>query len=287
MKKEWGLPFGYRAFAYLLPVIWLLFIIEQGMAQEKRELWVHPYLPATEIIKKFSPLAGYLSQKTGRAIQVKVSKTYQSHIEAVGQGCIDMAYLGPASYVKLVQNYGKQRLLACLEINGKPYFHGIIVARTDSPITRLEQLAGKRFAFSDPNSTMGHLVPRYMLWEKGVPIEQLNKADFLNSHHDVVLGVLGGYYDAGGIKEEVFYEYKDRGLKLLAQSPPIAEHLFVAGKNLEICAAEEIRGLLINLKDKPVLTAIKPTVTGLVTVTDADYATLRRILGQFNNPPLE
>ncbi len=287
MNTKQGRSLRCLAFAHLLSAVWILFITGQGLAEEQPELWIHPYLPATEIIKKFAPLAAYLSEKTGQTFQVKVSKTYQSHIEAVGQGFIDMAYLGPASYVKLVQNFGAQRLLACLEINGKPYFHGIITARKDSPITALEQLAGKKFAFSDPNSTMGHLVPRYMLWEKGVSIERLKKADFLNSHHDVALGVLGGYYDAGGLKEEVFYEYKNRGLKLLAQSPPIAEHLFVAGKNLEICAAEEIRGLLINLKDKPVLTAIKPTVTGLVTVTDADYETLRRVLERFNTPAPE
>ena len=266
----------------LLLALYMFLIVDHALAEEKLELWVHPYLPATEIIKKFSPLADYLSEKTGRNIQVKVSKTYKSHIESVGEGRIGLAYLGPASYVKVAHIYGEQILLVCLEINRKPYFHGMIVVRKNSQIKTLQELVSKKFAFNDPNSTMGYLVPRYMLFETGVPIETLKEYDFLGSHDDVALGVLGGYYDAGGVKEGVYYKYKDRGLQMLAQSPPIAEHLFVANKNIEPSTTNNIRRLLINLKDEKILASIKSTVTGLAKVKDADYEMLRSILAQFN-----
>ncbi len=260
----------------------ILLLTGNAQADEKMELWVHPYLPATQLIKKFSPLATYLGEKSGQTIRVKVSKSYKSHIERVGEGRMDLAYLGPACYVKIIHNYGKQTILACLEVNGSPYFHGMIIARQDSQVKTLQDLVGKKFAFGDPNSTMSHLVPRYMLWEKGVTVEKLIQHEFLGSHHNVVLGVLGGYYDAGGVKEGVYYEYKDRGLNMLAKSPPIAEHLFVANKNLPEKTINTMRQLLITLKEKPILTSIKNSVTGMVSVKGQDYETLGAILKQFD-----
>ena len=256
--------------------------VGKAETKEKLELWVHPYLPAAKLIKKFTPLAEYLGEKIGKTIQVKVSKSYRSHIDSVGEGLTDLAYLGPASYVKITHNYGKQTILACLEINGSPFFYGMIIARQDSQIKTLEDLIGKKFAFGDPNSTMSHLVPRYMLWQKGVSVEKLKQHAFLGSHNNVALSVIGGYYDAGGVKEGVYYEYKDRGLNLLAKSPPIAEHLFVANNNLSPQTIKTIRQLLLNLKDKRILTSIKPSVTGMASVKDENYETLRTILTQFD-----
>lgn len=257
----------------------------QADTGKKLELWVHPYLPAIQIIKKFSPLTEYLGKNIGQPILVRVSKSYQSHIENVGAGRTDFAYLGPVSYVKITSNYtkyAKQNILACLEINDSPYFHGMIIARQDSQIKTLEDLVGKKFAFGDPNSTMSHFVPRYMLWQKGVTVDKLQQHEFLGSHHNVALGVIGGYFDAGGVKEGVYYEYKDRGLRLLAESPPIAEHLFVANNNLPVETINKVRQLLVGLKDQTILKAIKPSVTGMALVNDEDYDQLRNILKQFD-----
>lgn len=251
-------------------------------SKTKLQLWVHPYIPATEIIKKFSPLADYLSEKSGKTVQIKVSKSYKSHIERVGEGGMDLAYLGPVPYVKVTETYGRQELLACLEVDNKPFFHSVIIARKDSPIKKVRDLKGKKFAFGNPNSTMSHLLPRYILNGTGIPVKKLKEYGFLDSHHNVALGVLGGYYDAGGVKEDVYLEYRDRGLKMLAKSAPITEHLFIANKDLPEETIETMRRLLLSLKDRDILTSIKNSVTGMVNVEDEDYDTLRLILNRID-----
>jgi phosphonate transport system substrate-binding protein len=265
-----------------LSVLGFLSLSSTARAKESLILWIHPYLPATELIKKFTPLADYLSEKCDKTIQINVSKSYKSHIERVGEERMDLAYLGPASFVKVLNTYGEKILLARLEVNGSPIFHGMIVTREGSHIKSLSNLKDKNFAFGDPNSTMSHLVPRFMLLEAGVSVADFKKVNFLGSHNNVALGVLGGYYDAGGLKEGVYYKYKERGLKLLAKSPPISEHIFVARKDIPQSTIDILRQAMFELKDTAILNPIKPSVTGLVPAKDEDYNYLISVLRQLD-----
>ncbi len=190
--------------------------------------------------------------------------------------------MGPASYVKMVAKYNRKPLLARLEIEGKPFFQGVIITARNSSIQTLSDLAGKNFAFGDPNSTMSHLVPRYMLIKAGVNIEKLANHTFLSNHNNVALGVLMGDFDAGAVKEEVFYFYQGRGLKLLQKTPPVSEHLFVAKSNLSAEMIEKLRDALYDLKNTPdghlIMESIKSNMTGMIPVSDQDYDNLREIL---------
>ncbi len=271
-----------RVISLLLLAAFLLLGAGKVRAEDSLTLWIHPYLPATELTRRFSPLAEYLSRKIGLPVAVRVQKSYQSHIDRTGKDEADIAYVGPVSYVKIVETYGKKPLLARLAVGGEPVFFGMVVVREDSSIHSLEDLAGRSFAFGDTNSTMSHLVPRYLLEEGGVPVSRLAKHEFLGSHHNVALAVLGGYFDAGGVKEEVYYEYRERGLRMLAKSPPIAEHVFMTRSSLSAAIQESLRKAMLTLHEDAqgadILTSLKSDVTALVKVDDGDYDSLRKIL---------
>jgi phosphonate transport system substrate-binding protein len=269
----------FRALLLFLAVFCFPYV---SVAGDALTLGIHPYLPATELAGRFTPLADYLARITGRPVEIRIAKDYQEHIDRVGRDEVDIAYMGPAPYVKLVDAYGEKPILARLEINGKPSFQGVIVTTRESPIQSLSELAGKRFAFGDPDSTMSHLVPRYMLAEAGVGVERLGGYEYLHSHVNVALGVLMGHFDAGAVKEEVFYEYEKRGLRALAWSPRISEHLFVTSKTLPPETVKTLREALFSLRDteegRAILSSIKEGVTAMVPASDGDYDTLRAIL---------
>lgn len=256
------------------------FLFHCATVQAKQELTllVHPYLTASEIHKKFAPLAGYLTKATGRTIVIKISKDYQDQIEAVGTDQVDFAYMGPNLYIEMTKKYGKKPLLACQEINGQPFLHGMIIVKNNSSISRLTDLAGKRLAFVAPESTMGYVIPRLMLQEAGVDLKQAAQVDFLKGHSNVALAVLNGYYDAGAVKEETFNSYQDRGLKVLAKSPAVHEHLFVGNPQLPEHLINSLSKALHTLHDPTVLTAICPNLTKFVPVKDSDYNDIRNIL---------
>lgn len=250
-------------------------------AEPPLTLWIHPYLPAPELVRRFTPLARYLEVKTGREIEIKISSTYEEHKQRLGEDRADLAFVGPFSYTQMTQRYGVKPILAVLESNGKTVFHGVIAVRRDGPIKTIQNLAGKSFAFGDRESTMGTMMPMVMLEEAGVGVDRLGRHSFLRSHSDVALAVLGGFYDAGGLKEEVFHEYADRGLRILVKSPPIPKHLFLAGKKLPVPLVKVLRKALWQLKDPAVLTPIQKSVTGMAPATDQDYDGTRRLCQTF------
>ena len=256
------------------------------LAGETLELWVHPYLPATQIVERFNPLAAYLGEKTGNNILVKVSRDYADHNERVGLDKADIAYLGPMSYVRINDRYGPKNPLATMEVNGSPFFRGVIIIFEDSRVPDVAGLAGKSFAFGDPNSTMSYFLPRYMLQQAGVPMERLSRYEHLNSHEDVALGVIGGYFDAGRVKEEIFNKYRDRGLKALAKSPSMPEHVFVTRSDMD---PETTMALCEVLLDPDAgqelfqaLASIKSTATGVRPVRNSNYDIYRDILRQLD-----
>lgn len=255
----------------------------RAAATEPLILAVHPYLPTAEIITRFTPLADALARAAGRPVKLRIGNNYAEHINAIGEDRVDIAYLGPVSYVKLVARYGKKPLLARQEVGGQPYLRGVIVVPRDSPLKMLAGLKGKRFAYGDPDSTMSHVIPQHMLQRAGVPDSALSHHAFLGSHHNVVLAVLSGDYDAGAVKEEVFQAQASKGLRALASTPPVADHSFVTSSKLPAALTEALRRTLWQLKETPqgrsILNTMHPNMTALVPAQDSDYDSLRAAIG--------
>lgn len=115
--------------------------------------------------------------------------------------------------------------------------------------------------------------PRFVRW-----MRQL----ILGSHDNVALAVLAGDYDAGAVKKAVYKKYQARGLRVLATTPALSEHLFVTRSKLPASIRRILREALYALKNDPrgpaIMGGIKPGMTAWVPVTDADYDNLRVIL---------
>ena len=78
-------------------------------------------------------------------------------IEAMRSNHVEVAYLGPFSYV-LGTTVAPIEAFATAETakSGRTYYHSQIITRKDSGIKTIEDLKGKTFAFVDPSSTSGH-----------------------------------------------------------------------------------------------------------------------------------
>ena len=215
---------------------------------------------------------------------VWVAPDYATLIRQVGEDQTEFAYIGPAPYVAMVERYGQKRLLGRLAVNGSPSYRGVVVVRAESPFQTLEALKGMRMGFVNRSSTMGYLVPVYLLHQAGVALTDLKDAVFVGGHRNVALGVLMGTFEAGAVKDEVFEAYRSQGLRALAETPLISEQAFLATRRVPADLAEKTQTALAELGRRPdgvrTLSAITSNVTAFAPVADSDYDELRVILAQ-------
>lgn len=83
-------------------------------------------------------------------------------------------------------------------MDGSTGYYSIGFTRKDTGITTIEDAKGKVFAFGEPNSTSGYLVPAAELTEKYGPLDKFFKeVKMSGGHEQTILGVARGDYDAG------------------------------------------------------------------------------------------
>jgi len=278
-------------FITVLGLFLTILAVPPAFALQTLKLGIHPFLSSSEIIRRFKPLADYLGRELGMPVTIEIADSYRTHIRNVGTGAVDMAFMGPASYVILTGEYGPRPILAAFETNGKRTFRGVIVTRQENPITSLSQLKGKRFAFGDRDSTMSYFVPRHMLLKAGVDVKALAERQFLTNHDNIAIGVLAGDFDAGALKEDVFRLYEREGLKAIAFSQEFGDHLFLMGAKSSAPMTQAVRQALLGLKDRPegkaILGAIQKDLSALVPATDSEYANLRAVLKELKTVGVE
>lgn len=245
-------------------------------------LGVHPYLSHSELQVRFEPLADYLAKGLGRGVKVRVGRDYAEHIDEVGQNHVDIAYLGPISYVRMVERYGDKPLLARLARNGRAILEGYIVVPGKSPLHSLTDLRGRSFAFGEPDSTMSSVVPQATLAAAGISLPDLGRYVRYHGHNNVALAVLSGQMDAGAVKSEVFDSFNGLGLRALAKLPEVSEHLFVTRSDMPEQTVVKLRQLMLDLahsrRGLNILKSIHRDATALVAVDDHDYDNLRDML---------
>jgi len=262
-----------------------------AQSPEPLKLCIHPYLSSSELAKRFTPLAEYLGKQLGRPVLLEIGSTYEAHIHRIANGIMDIAFMGPASYVKLTGEYGKRPLLAAFKTKEGKFFHGRIMVRKDSPVTSLAQLKGKRFVFGDPSSTMSHYVPLHMLLKAGIGVKDFSQVSYVANHDNIALGILAGTFDAGAVKEEVYLQYESQGLRSLGRSAPITDHVFIARKDLPQETVQALRKALLGLSDstegRTIIAGMRKDVIALVPADDRDFDVLRTIMADLKRAGID
>lgn len=243
------------------------------------KLGVIPLDSPAVMFKKFTPLADYLTKKLGKTVQLKVAVDFEGAMKDVGQNITQLCAMGPATYVEGQKKYGLRVLVKALR-NGKPFHHSVIITRDDSDIRSVGDLKGKTFAFADIQSSTGHIIPRAMLKEAGIDLEDLRYYQYLGHHDEVARGVLKGDFDAGGVMESTAHKLKGEGLRVLQISDDIPEFNVCYNPSIDGKDLAAIRTALLALNDADaegslILKSIGKYCTGFVEATDGDYDGIR------------
>ncbi|MFO1202791.1 MAG: phosphonate ABC transporter substrate-binding protein [Tabrizicola sp.] len=136
----------------------------------------------------------------GVPVKVFTPADYDGVIQGLLGGTLDMAWLGASAYAKiqLTDPEAVEVKLTKMNTNGSTGYYSIGFTRKDTGITSMDDAKGKIFAFAEPNSTSGYLVPGAELTAKYGKLEDyFGEVKMSGGHEQTIVGVANGDFDAG------------------------------------------------------------------------------------------
>ena len=215
-------------------------------------------------------VADLLLDETGLFIITNVATEYAGVVEAM---CSDppeahMASLATFAYVLAADRGCAEAALVAVRF-GSPVYNGQIIARTDSGINSIADLAGKTFCRPDPLSTSGWIIPNLTMRAAGInPDTDLAEIVDAGSHDAVVAAVYNGDCDAGAT-------YVDARSTIEEDSPDVMDvvHVIEVTADIPNDGVQFSSAMPQDLRDKVVdgLLAIAATDEG-VDALDTAYS---------------
>jgi phosphonate transport system substrate-binding protein len=189
---------------------------------------VEPYETGARLLPVYDALGKLLGDKIGCPVDIFVATSYNAEIEAMRAGKLEIGEFGPLGYVLAHQVAGAEAFATFNDKNGNPStYTASIVTWNGSGIKTLADVKGKTFAFSDPDSTSGHLFPAYALSKAGIDPEKDITPLYAGSHTASFEAIRNHKVEAGELNSTQITaatlggEYAPADFPTLWQSSPI------------------------------------------------------------------
>jgi phosphonate transport system substrate-binding protein len=166
----------------------------------------------------YEDLLAFIGEKTGHAIDLVQRKTYAEVNELFSRNLIDLAFVCSGPYANARPDNGFEAL-ATPVVRGKPYYQSYLIVQKNAPYQSLDDLKDKIFAFTDPDSNSGALVPRYWLLEKNTdPARFFSRITYTYSHDNSILAVARGLVDGAAVDGHIWDYYDARNPYLTSKT---------------------------------------------------------------------
>jgi phosphonate transport system substrate-binding protein len=244
------------------------------------------FIPAEDaraMVRQSQAILDVVAKHTGMKIETFVGSDYNATIEALRNGHVDVALLGPFSYV-LATTQAPVEAFAVTVIakTMQPSYRSIIIARKESPIGSLQEIKGRTFAFVDPGSTSGYMVPAAAFITAGItPEKDFAKVMYSGGHDATIVAVGEGKVEAGSVADRIYERGCAKGLadcnklKVVWQSDPIPNDPLLYRKSLPEDLKKKVREAFASVMNLPF--GEMGTVARFDPATDKDYDSVRHV----------
>lgn len=250
-----------------------------------------PVESAEEIIKRYQGIVDYLSKELNMKVTPYVANDYAGVIEAMRAKHVDVAWFGPFSYILASREAGAEAFVNPIGENGQDTYYCYFITHKDSGIKSIEDLKGKTFSFTDPASTSGHLIPRYMLTKTGLDPNKDMKVQFSGGHDATALAVKNKQVDAGAMASEVYERLIKKNIIspdeviVFLKSEPLPLDPWAYRKDLPQDLKDKVKKALLEI-DQKAPDALKGTsFIKFKEVDDSRYDVIRDVAKTLNLDP--
>ncbi len=208
-----------------------------------------------ETFESYREILVYLSNELDLQLEFTQRKTYEEINALLGRGEIDLAFICSGPYVRGKEDYDF-RLLAAPVVDGRWEYHSYLIVHEESPYQELNDLRGKIFAFTDPDSNTGRMVPMYWIKNMGTtPEEFFSDVIYTYSHDNSILAVSKGLVDGAAV-DHLIWEYLlktgseiTKNTRVIKTSQPFGMPPVVVSSSLDVRTADRIVQVLLNMHE--------------------------------------
>jgi phosphonate transport system substrate-binding protein len=231
-------------------------------------------------------LQALLNEKLERKVEIETYPDYNGVVEAMNYDQIDMAYLGPLTYVVAHNKSGAKAIITQL-IDGEPFYHSYMITHNDQPWSSIEEVINDSknidFAFGDPNSTSGSLIPSIELQNRGVFTDRddhkFKSVRYTGSHDATALAVQNKQVSVGAIDSAIYNQLVEAGkvdgeqLKIIWESEKLFQYPWAVNKNMDDATVTALQDVFLEIDDPEILGAFG--ASGFTKASNKDYESIK------------
>ena len=238
---------------------------ESDEAAETPETLIFAQVPsesAEGIADSNEAIIAAIEKATGLDVEIQQATDYAAVIEGIRAGKIQLASMGPFSYMIAKDSGAGVEALGSLvdDRDQEPGYQSYGVVPADSDITDLAGFAGKTVCFVDPASTSGYLYPSAGLLDLDIDPETDVTPVFAGGHDASALSVANGTCEAGFAFDAMVTDtliesgsLNEGDLKTVWKSEIIAGSPYVASDTLPAELIAQLKDIFTNDLNVPAL----------------------------------
>lgn len=233
----------------------------------------------------YRELLDYIGTELGRPVEYVDAMSYEEINAKLESRELEGAIVCSGPYVDGHDKFGLELIAVPKAYGGTDYYSYVIVP-SQSKATQLDDLRGKLFAFTDPLSNSGKLVPEYILSLRGENSKNFfSKTVFTGSHDKSIQAVADNLVDGAAV-DSLIWEYLNRvkpeltgKTRIIRKSEPYTIPPFVVHPALDPELKAKLRTILLNVHTKTQGKALldKMMIEQFVPISDRAYDSIREM----------
>ena len=227
----------------------------------------------------------YIGKRLGRRVEFVDRDNYAEINRLIRDQKVDAAFVCGGPYVDGHDEFGMELLAAPMAYGDMVYYSYIIVPK-DSSASSLRDLRNMTFAFTDPLSNTGKLVPTYLLAVMGENPERFFRKFVYMGTHDKSIEAVARKIVDGAAVDSLIWEYANRmnpeftsRTKIIGKSKPFGIPPIVVRPGLDGKTKKKLRKIVLTAhadsEGRAILAGMM--IEKFVVVDDGAYDSIREM----------
>jgi phosphonate transport system substrate-binding protein len=223
-------------------------------------------------------LGDALTVQSGINVEVRATRTRAEAFQLAGAASVDGGILPILDYLLAHQELGVQASLQLLRgRSGSHDVSAVLLVKSDSPITTVEELGGKPVAFVDRSSTTGYLLAARLLQDRRVTVQPVFTGD-----HAASLAQLA----SGSVAAAATFAADRAGVRVLATTGTVPNEPVFFHPRLPRATRDRIIAAFVAIAASPdgrAILASMADTAGVAAIDDSAYRAVNDLLAATRN----